>query len=126
MNDPIPTDEVPRAAPPPEAPAPEVPRPEAPQSEPESHLSRHFLPRAFGLSHEDLFIEGTLYRAEANPQVLNSEGRFAKEDSDTGAAGDKDPWVEYASLEDLRVKTGWVQDTFQSFLAHLQSIINRQ
>jgi hypothetical protein len=96
---------------------------EAPRPEP-INPNRIYQPRAFGLDWENLFVEGTLYvdRTVA-PNQINADGRFATED--VPVMSDEDPWREYTSLDDLRVKAGWTEATMQGFLRHLQTIINR-
>jgi hypothetical protein len=119
---PPPVEEAPPQAATQPAPAPEAPSKEEPS--PSFDPNKSYLPRAFGLDWEGLFIEGTIYiNKTVAPHQMNADGRFATEDVPVMA--NEDPWTEYTSLDDLKIKTGWTEAIMQGFMNHLQAILNR-
>lgn len=96
------------------------PKPVQPSFSPKSN----YLPRAFGITYESLFIEATLYRDGPGLRMINADGRFiADTDGDDTVATD---WTIFDSLNDLQAKTQWTPTQMGTFTSRITKLLDQR
>lgn len=79
-----------------------------------------YLPRAFGFSHESLFIEATLYRDPRDQRAINADGRFL---TDSPTDDGSQEWVLFDTLDELVAKARWDAGQMGRFTARITKLL---